>query len=373
MSRSVAASPTLGLAAFALVLALGSCERSPLLRIGVIAYEYEADHNIEGFSTDKASRLAAREINAGGRIRVELETVMVDDAPESSVSAVSLLANRRGAAVIVGPSMSRQAIAAGAAAERARIPLISSVSSNPDTTRERRYVFRMCYLDPVQARSQARFALERFAPRSASLIWYESDPSSSTQAAVIAQEMRAGGRPLRATLAISPDDPDWEGKIEALGTRKDELLFLPTDSDFAAKAGRSARGAGFKGVLVGGDGWDRESMKGNPDFEGAYMTTNYWSGQASPGNVAFVAAYTAYAGRQPGDTAALTYDAVGMLASVALRLGTSDSESLRAGLADGSVYRGVAGAIRYAGSGDPEREVVFLRFSGGRVEFGGSK
>jgi len=220
VSRSVAASPTLGLAAFALVLALGSCERSPLLRIGVIAYEYEADHNIEGFSTDKASRLAAREINAGGRIRVELETVMVDDAPESSVSAVSLLANRRGAAVIVGPSMSRQAIAAGAAAERARIPLISSVSSNPDTTRERRYVFRMCYLDPVQARSQARFALERFAPRSASLIWYESDPSSSTQAAVpFARPSRSVPTTRTGKERSRPSEPGRTSSSSFLQTR----------------------------------------------------------------------------------------------------------------------------------------------------------
>lgn len=97
------------------------------------------------------------------------------------------------------------------------------------------------------------------------------------------------------------------------------------------------------------------------------MTTNYWRGQTDPGNEDFVARYTRQSGRPPGDTAALTYDAVGLVAAVALRIGRTDPASLRDGLADGTAYQGIAGPVSFHGSGDPRRPVVFLTFSGGAI------
>ena len=350
-----------------------SCARPPVLEIGVIAYAYDKNYNIEGFSTDKAARLAAAEINAQGKVRIVLDSVYVGDAPEESVDAVHLLANRKKVATIVGPSMSKQAIPAGDAAERAKVLLVSSVSSNPETTRGRSWVFRMCYLDPDQAGAQARFAVDTLNAKALSLVYFEADPSSEAQAAAIQTVLAARAIPLRAILPLAPDDPAFAANIARQGPWLDDVVFLPASNDFSMKAARALRAAGFHGTLVGGDGWDRSLVRADPDFEGSYMTTNYWSGQSSPGNAAFVAAYLAYTGREPGDTAALTYDAIGMLASAAQRSGRIDSASLRKALLDGDVYRGVSGSIAFHGSGDPKREVVFLKFSGGTLHFGGMK
>lgn len=358
---------------FVTAILANACTREPVLKIGVIAYAYDKRYDIEGFSTDKAAQLAARDIDSHAAIRVVLDTLYVSEAPEESVDAVRYLANRKGVAAIVGPSMSKQAIPSGEAAERARILLISSVSSNPDTTKGRSWVFRMCYLDPVQASAQVRFALDTLGANSFSLVYFESDPSSAAQTATIESELAARSRALRVALPLAPDDPSFAATIARSGPWRDEVVFLPDSNDFSVKAAAALRAAGFRGVFIGGDGWDRERVRANPDFEGSYMTTNYWSGQTSPGNAAFVAAYTAFAGRSPGDTAALTYDAIGMLAVAALRTGRVDSEGLRKGLLDGVAYQGISGAIDFHGSGDPIRELVFLKFSRGEILFGGMK
>ncbi len=375
MGSSRSKAPAIKAASLLIVAALLSvgCARTPVLKIGVITYAYDKHYDIEGFSTDKAARLAARDIDSRGALRVVLDTVYVSEAPEESVDAVRFLANRRGVAAIVGPSMSKQAIPSGEAAERARIPLISSVSSNPDTTKGRSWVFRMCYLDPVQARAQVRFALDSLGATTFSLVYFEADPSSAAQAATIETELEGRKKSLRVVLPLAPDDPAFAAAIAHSGPWGEQVVFLPDSNDFSVEAASALRAAGFRGVFIGGDGWDRERVRTNPDFEGSYMTTNYWSGQDSPGNAVFVDAYRAYAGRLPGDTAALTYDAIGMLAAVATRTGRVDSEGLRRGLLDGQGYRGVSGAIGYHGTGDPIREVVFLKFSGGNILFGGIK
>jgi branched-chain amino acid transport system substrate-binding protein len=58
---------------------------------------------------------------------------------------------------IIGPQSSKQAIPAGGKANELETPLISPWSTNPDTTKDRPFVFRGCFLDPFQGPVAANF------------------------------------------------------------------------------------------------------------------------------------------------------------------------------------------------------------------------
>jgi branched-chain amino acid transport system substrate-binding protein len=62
--------------------------------------------------------------------------------------------------VIVGPQSSKQAVPAGEVANNYGTPMISPWSTNPDTTKDRPFVFRGCFLDPFQGPVLANFIKE---------------------------------------------------------------------------------------------------------------------------------------------------------------------------------------------------------------------
>ena len=70
--------------------------------------------------------------------------------PEKVVLAARKLINQENVVAIVGPQFSRDAIPVAEVAEATEIPMISPMSTNPDTTANKKYAFRVGFLDPFQ-------------------------------------------------------------------------------------------------------------------------------------------------------------------------------------------------------------------------------
>ncbi len=366
----------LGILSVSIISSCGS-RIAPEFRIGVISYVLPQENpqsDTEGWSTDKGVELAVREINALGGVKIGRKTLpirvvhrAIDEVPEEAVSAVLDLVNREKVSVILGPAMSSQAIAAGAAAEAAKVPLISSVSSNPATTAGRSYVFRMCFTDLVQAKALIGFASQGGGPLG--IVYDESDPYSAGLAGYLKEGI--ADSTLLKIIPLTEDIPDFSQALSALSPYRQDYILIPAASSFSIKVAATLRSLGYRGVYLGADGWDREQQKALPDFEGALMTTTYVSRIESQKNNAFVKAYREIAGKDPGDTAALTYDSVYLVAQAARIAGSVDSRALRDAIAGMRDFTGVSGDIRFTSGGDPERSVILLSFSGGdyRVAF----
>jgi branched-chain amino acid transport system substrate-binding protein len=99
------------------------------------------------------------------------------------------------------------------------------------------------------------------------------------------------------------------------------------------------------------------------------MTANYSSNLDTDINQAFVASYEERTGVKPGDTAALTYDAINLIATAIQASGQYDPESIRDSLYELEPYEGVSGQIDYIENGDPQRSAVILKFQDGLVIF----
>jgi branched-chain amino acid transport system substrate-binding protein len=69
---------------------------------------------------------------------------------ESAVKANTKMITEDEVIAIVGPQSSSQAVPAGDVANNYKTPMISPWSTNPNTTKDRPYVFRGCFLDPFQ-------------------------------------------------------------------------------------------------------------------------------------------------------------------------------------------------------------------------------
>ncbi|MBW2356601.1 MAG: ABC transporter substrate-binding protein, partial [Deltaproteobacteria bacterium] len=90
---------------------------------------------------------------------------------ESAVKALTKLITEEEVLAIIGPQASAQAVPAGEIANNNATPMISPWSTNPNTTLNRPYVFRGCFLDPFQGPVAANFVTEELGAKKAAVLY----------------------------------------------------------------------------------------------------------------------------------------------------------------------------------------------------------
>jgi len=161
----------------------------------------------------------------------------------SARAAVDSLVQFDNVDVVLGPLFSRTARAAGAAAERARVPMVAPLATDQSVSEGRSYVFQTNPPIPVRGRIMARFASESLLTESVSII-YENDNPVSTQ---MAKGFRAGARSqgLQLPFTLTLDNPrEWSRLPEALeaDTTITDSMFAATEAMYLPIAGRNASG-----------------------------------------------------------------------------------------------------------------------------------
>ncbi len=360
-----------------LLLAQNACGPAvgPEIRIGLVTYQ---PGNLNGPFTTTAAQMAVDEANQAGGIEfggkkhpvrlipIEME---LEGSPEQAVAAVQKLINQENVVAIVGPALSSEAIPAGQVAETAGIPLISSISSNPKTTQGRRFVFRMGFVDDFQGKVLASFARSKLSASTAAVLYDIAEPYSQGIAEIFKASFEKDGGKVVAFESFTTDTQDLTPQLSRIKLAAPDVLVLPNFTNPSKLAGQQARKLGITAPLIGADGWYRQELRTLPEFEGAFMTTNWSKDLNNPTSLDFVARYEQAYHIEPGDTVALTYDALKIIFAAIQFKGSADPQSIRDGLYEMPVYAGVSGNIDFIDSGDPIRSVVILQFKNGQDLF----
>ncbi len=318
-------------------------------------------------STLNGLHLAVSEINARGGVDVggtrrELALqVLNDDAlPPKAVANANKLVNQRNVVALLGPVKSTLAIPVGAVAERGGVPMITPGSTNPETTRGRRYVFRTIMTDDFQGAVAASFVRNAIGLRRAAL-YYDASSQYSTG---IASSFRAGFVRHRgtvvATRTYTADQPSHVGGMRGLARSRPDVLYLPNTAEDVAVQGRRARTLGMRTILLGGDTWAGQSFLRSPAFDGSYHTAQWSPDLDDPRSQRFVAAYRKRYGEDPTQYSATAYDAVGLLAEAVSRARTIAPRAIRDELDRIDTYDGVSARLRYHDGGDPLATAVVV-------------
>jgi len=111
-------------------------------------------------------------IDVGGKT-YDLNFIYEDNEykAESAVKANTKLITVDNVLGIIGPQSSSQAVPAGEVANNNKTPMISPWSTNPNTTLNRPYVFRGCFLDPFQGPVAANFATNELGAKTAAVLY----------------------------------------------------------------------------------------------------------------------------------------------------------------------------------------------------------
>jgi branched-chain amino acid transport system substrate-binding protein len=324
---------------------------------------------------------AAGGLDVGGK-KVPVELVVEDNESkaESAVSAATKLITQDEVLIMIGPQASKQAVPAGGKANELETPMISPWSTNPNTTLDRPWVFRACFLDPFQGPVVANFASQEFGFTKAGVLYdIGSDyPKGLAEFFKQAWETLHGAGSVVSYESFSTGDVDFSAQLTKIKNSGAEFLFTPQYYNEVALIVKQAHQLGFTSPIVGSDSWGSAELMNlcGSDCYGLFFSTHYAAAGATGATKAFIDRYNAKYGYVPDDVGALTWDAMGIAQQAIQDCGNltgdlkADRKCVRDALAKIKDYNGITGKMTFTEEGDPIKCAVIVKISDtGQFEF----
>lgn len=340
-----------------------------------------------GEGTKYAARMWLADIKAKGGLEVggkkyDVELVIEDNESkaESAVKVNTKMITEDEVLAIVGPQSSKQAIPAGEIANNYSTPMISPWSTNPDTTKERPFVFRGCFLDPFQGPVLANFIKDEFGYKKAAVLYdVASDyPKGLAEFFKMAWEKINGAGSVVAFESFTTKDTDFSAQLTKIKNSGAEVLFTPQYYNEVALIVQQAHQLGWKSPIVGSDSWgsaETVELCGKDCF-GLFFSTHYAAAGAKGATKAFIDRYNKEHGYVPDDVGALTWDALRIVEAAIKGTGglsgkiKKDRKAVRDALAKIKKFDGITGQMTFTEEGDPLKCAVIVRISEkGEFEF----
>ncbi|UCD65498.1 MAG: ABC transporter substrate-binding protein [Deltaproteobacteria bacterium] len=360
--------------------------RKTIVKVGINA-PITGDIPKVGEGTKYAAQMWLEDIKKAGGIEVggkkyPVELVIEDNEAkaESAVKANTKMITEDEVLVIVGPQSSKQAVPAGDVANNYETPMITPWSTNPDSTKDRPFVFRGCFLDPFQGPVLANFITEEFGFKKAAVLYdVASDyPKGLAEFFKQAWEKIHGAGSVVAFESFTTKDTDFSSQLSKINKSGAQVLFTPQYYNEVALIVQQAHELGWTGPIVGSDSWgsaETVTLCGK-DCYGLFFSTHYAAAGAQGATKEFIERYEKTYGYTPDDVAALTWDSLRLVQTAIENSGKitgkikKDRKSVRDALAQIKNFKGITGDMTFTEEGDPIKCAVIVRISDkGEYEF----
>jgi len=303
-----------------------------------------------GQSTKNGIQLAVDEINAAGGVNgKKIELVIEDDQgrPEQAKTVVSKLVNQDKVVAVLGEVASTNSLAAAPVAQEGKVPMISPSSTNPKVTEVGDYISRVCFIDPFQGSTMAKFAATTLKAKTAAILGDVNSDYSKGLTQFFEEEFTKQGGKVLAKEAYTQSDPDFKGQLTKIRDLKPDVLYVPGYYGQVGIIAKQARELGMEMPLLGGDGWDSPELwkLGGDALKNSYISNHYSADNPAPEIQNFVKNYKAKFNVVPDSLAALAYDAAKVLADALKRAGGTDSVKLKDAINSTKNFAGVTGTI----------------------------
>jgi branched-chain amino acid transport system substrate-binding protein len=298
-----------------------------------------------GRMIQQAVEMALADANKDGGVKgAPLRAIYEDSgtSADAAVAAVRRLIERHRVVAVVGELFSPFAMASREVVEQASVPYVVG-GTNPRTTENARWVFRVAASDALLANLVARYAVEQLKPQRVALL--------SSRVGVHNARADLVGNVLRDRYGVAPavrdtwkpDDRDFTAQLEKVKAAGiDAIIALGETGEAPAFLKQAKALGGNVRILAHRDFGTRAALAEAGDAaEGALIISEYVPALLDAERRAWAERFHDRYGVDPNIINAQHYDAVGLLAAAMRAAGTTGPE-IRAGL---EKLRGVRGVM----------------------------
>jgi branched-chain amino acid transport system substrate-binding protein len=326
-----------------------------------------------GASTKNGYDLAVAEWNAkGGVLGKQVKMTFADDKgdPAEGATVYTKLIEQDKSCAIVGTVMSKVSLAGAPICQNSKIPMIATASTNPKVTLVGDYIFRACFIDPFQGTVGAKFAFDDLKARKAACLFDVGNDYTKGLSEFFKAKFTALGGQVVGFEGHATGTTDFKAQLTKVLAAAPDVLYVSDYYNDVALIAKQARELGFKGPLVGGDGWDSPKLVevGGAAVEGCYFTNHYSQDDTSPLVQSFVKNYTAKYGAAPDALAALGFDATNIMLDAIQRAGSTDGDKIREALVKTDL-KTVTGQVKFDGDRNPVKSAVIIEIKGGKQTY----
>ncbi|HYH85209.1 MAG TPA: ABC transporter substrate-binding protein [Pyrinomonadaceae bacterium] len=323
-----------------------------------------------GISSTNGIKMAADEVNAAGGINgKQIELLVQDDRSDAQEAAtiVTKFVTQDGVHAVLGEVASSRSIAAAPIAQNAKVPMLTPSSTNPDVTKKGDYIFRSCFIDPVQGAAIAQFAAKTLGKKRAGIMVDRKNDYSTGLEKVIAEVFKRYGGEIVVTQSYQEGDTDFNGQLTSIKGGNPDVIFIPGYYGDVALIAKQARDKGLNVPLIGGDGWDSAQLYtiGGSAVVGSYFTNHYSPYDTDPKVQKFVQGYQKLYGQIPDALAATAYDAALIMFDAIKRANSLDGKAIRDALAATKDFPGVTGTVNFNADRDAVKPIMMIRVEEG--------
>lgn len=332
-----------------------------------------------GKSTFNGFKMAIDEVNAAGGVNgKKINFIYTDNKSEISEAsnATTKLITKDKVSVVVGPVVSASVLASAQIATDNKVPLLTPTGTNEkitfDNGKLREYLFRSCFIDPLQGEVMANFAAKSLNAKKIAVYLDSSSDYSKGLAQVFTETTKKLGGQIISQEAFLQKDTDFKATLTKIKAQNPEVIFIPAYYQEVGMIVKQARELGMNMPIIGVDGWDSPRLAeiaGADALNNTYFCNHYSPEDKDPRIQKFVADYKKIYNQAPDALAALGYDAGLMLVDALKRANSTDPKAIRDALAKTKDLQVVTGKLSLDAKHNPVKGVVIIEMKNGLQTF----
>lgn len=325
-----------------------------------------------GISVKQGAEIAVEEINAKGGVKVGDSTLKLvlnfadDEASGETASSAYNKLMDDGIQALLGTVTSGAGLAIADQTYEDGIFQITPSGSAKDLTKNPN-AFRLCFTDPLQGQTMAKYAVETLGLKKVALLYNNADEYSTGVADAFVEEVKALGAEIVAKEAFEKGAVDFTTQLTTIKGTDAQIIFVPAYYQDAAYITTQAAELGIKLPFIGSDGWDGvlANIVDPSVLEGSLFLSPFFATDENAAVQAFVKTYNEKYKATPDQFAADGYDSVYVIKAALEKAGSTASEDLIKAMTEIKVS-GLTGDVSFTEGGEPNKGAKYIEIRGGQ-------
>lgn len=339
------------------------------VKIGVIC-PITGPSSTFGSGVKDAVAIAEDKLKASNGINgMEVEFIVMDDRanPAEAVAAAERLIHNEKVSVILVPVMSSVVLAVMEVTEANKIPLVTSGATAESITQKGyKYIFRTCATNATQASIIVPYAVDRFKPKTAAVIYENTDYGTSLRDNTI-KALEALGVKVVASEHYIRESVDFRAQLTKLRALKPDVLFMASITAEAVQIMRQRLELGWKDVQLvafNGIGTDTLDLAGTA-AEGLLFVSGFEDTLPDPVVTEFYGDWMKKYNKPINGTGAAAYNAIRVILD-SIRRGGNTSNGIWTAIKDTKNFRGMGVDISFDATGQAASTWIVIEYTGGK-------